>query len=303
MIAEAAQLLRCPHCRGDLTLEGRALRCPEGHSFDLARQGYANLVPAPGDTAAMVQAREAFLGAGHLDFVSAALAERARPGPVVDAGAGPGRHLAAVLDSGAEGPGLALDSSPPALRRAARAHPRAAAVGCDLWAELPLRSHVAATVLSVFSPRNPSELARLLAPEGRLLVASPGPGHLEPLVAELGLLGVDPDKRERLAAALEPHFALEERTQHERELASRARTCCTPPAWGPAPGTSGPASSRAGLRCCPSRSRCALRWRSRSGGRASARSACGAWSSAAPWSGRRAPRSRRGRRRAAARAA
>lgn len=215
-LAEAARLLRCPHCAEPLTPAARALRCANRHSFDVARQGYVNLVPAPGDTAAMVSAREAFLGAGHLDFVTAALAERIPPGVVVDAGAGPGFHLAAVL--GPSGLGLALDSSPAALRRAARAHPRAGAVGCDLWGELPVRSGVADALLSVFSPRNGAEFARMLAPGGLMLVVAPAREHFAELIDGVGLLSVDEHKRERLDRALGPFFAMEERERHERTL-------------------------------------------------------------------------------------
>ncbi len=216
MIGEVASLLRCPHCGEGLSPGERVLRCSNRHSFDLARQGYVNLVPAPGDTAAMVSAREAFLAAGHLDFVTAALAEHTPPGVVVDAGAGPGHHLAAVL--GATGLGLALDSSPAALRRAARAHPRIAAAGCDLWGELPVRSGVADALLSVFAPRNGAEFARVLAPGGRVVVASPAREHFEELVDGLGLLGVDEHKRERLDRALGPFLALEGRKRHVRVL-------------------------------------------------------------------------------------
>ncbi len=213
MISEAARLLRCPHCGQGLAVHECVLGCDNGHRFDLARQGYVNLVPAPGDTAAMVSAREAFLGTGHLGFVTAALEAS---GVVVDAGAGPGHHLEGVL--GQEDLGLALDSSPAALRRAARAHPRAAAVGCDLWGELPLRSGVADVVLSVFSPRNGVEFARILKPDGRLLVVSPAPEHLGALIEGLGLLRVDERKRGRLDKALGPVFELEDRARHERAL-------------------------------------------------------------------------------------
>ncbi|HLM28168.1 MAG TPA: hypothetical protein VK304_14490, partial [Thermoleophilaceae bacterium] len=166
MHPDAVALLRCPHCRHGLQLIDGSLGCDEGHRFDIARQGYVNLVPAPGDTAAMVSAREAFLEAGHLDFIPLDA-----HGVVVDAGSGPAHHLAAT---GAELP-LALDSSTAALRRAAR---RATAVGCDLWKELPLRAGVADTVLSVFSPRNGAEFARILRPGGRLITVTPGRGHL-----------------------------------------------------------------------------------------------------------------------------
>jgi len=235
---EAALLLHCPHCRGELRLEGRALRCARRHNFDHARQGYVNLVPAPGDTTAMVAAREAFLAQGHLDFVSAALAERAAAlageGCVLDAGAGTAHHLAAVLEALPGRLALALDSSPAALRRAARVAD--AAVGCDLWAELPVRSEAAGVVLSVFSPRNGAEFARVLAPGGVVLVAAPRPGHLAELVAGLGLLEVDRRKPERLDAALGPRLACSERAVHRRRLsltreAARLVARMGPSAW------------------------------------------------------------------------
>ena len=100
--------------------------------------------------------------------------------------------------------GLALDVSKPALRRAARAHPRAAAVGCDIWGPLPLRDGVAAAVLSVFAPRNGAEIARVLQPDGVVVAVAPDPDHLRELVEALGLLGVDPRKEERLRDRLGP---------------------------------------------------------------------------------------------------
>ena len=37
--------LICPICQLPLTQEGRSLRCGRNHSFDMARQGYVNLLP------------------------------------------------------------------------------------------------------------------------------------------------------------------------------------------------------------------------------------------------------------------
>jgi 23S rRNA (guanine745-N1)-methyltransferase len=189
------------------------VRCPAGHSFDVARQGYVNLVPWRGlaDTVAMVEAREAFLAAGHFEPLTEALVAEARAtavaGCVVDVGAGPGHHLTRVLDALPDRLGIALDSSKPALRQAARAHPRAGAVGCDAWQPLPVRDDVAAVVLSVFAPRRGDELARVLAPGGIVVVAAPDERHLAELVEALGLLTVPDDKRERTEARLAPHLA------------------------------------------------------------------------------------------------
>ena len=219
--------LRCPVCAAPLALAElpslRALRCPSGHSFDLARQGYADLavgrVTHDGDTGEMVAARARVQGAGHFDFLTAALVDAASPaemGLIVDVGAGTGANLAALLERRPGAVGLAVDVSKAALRRAARAHPRLGAVRADAWRGLPVADGAAACVLNVFAPRAGAEFARVLSPGGRLIVATPAPDHLREL--ELAL-GVDPRKDERLTATLAPWFVRED----ERELRTTLR--------------------------------------------------------------------------------
>ena len=211
-LADAVDLLRCPVCGGALTAGDGVLRCGQGHSFDVAKQGYVNLVPGNGDSAEMVEAREAFLGAGHFRRLTGALVEEALGvevgGAVVDVGAGTGHHLAYVLAAPPERLGLALDTSTAALRRAARIHPRVAAIGADAWKPLPVRDEVAALVLSVFAPRNADELSRVLAPGGALIAITPTTRHLAELVGPLGLLSVPDEKEDRLDAQLADGFEL-----------------------------------------------------------------------------------------------
>lgn len=234
MRPEVVGCLACPYCRLDLSAVDGALRCGNGHSFDLARQGYVTLLPAgarpAGDDAAMVAARAGFLAAGHYAPLTAALVaavgSAAPPGGpgvvgarvVLDVGAGTGQHLAAVLDAAPDAAGIALDSSRYAARRAARAHPRAGAVVADVWAGLPIRTGSIAVVLDVFSPRNGAETARVLRPGGLLVVVTPGPDHLAGLVDVLGGLQVDAAKDTRLAAALEPHLRPLDRAEHRWSL-------------------------------------------------------------------------------------
>lgn len=198
--------LRCPVCRSALALDGRQARCTSGHAFDVAKQGYLSLLAGrgvtTGDTTAMVAARDDALGRGVLDPVRDAVADAAgtpRDGLVLDLAGGTGYYLAGVLDRSPDAAGICLDAAAPALRRAARAHPRAAAVGADAWAPLPLTDASVAVALSVFGPRNAGELRRVLTPAGRLVVASPAPDHLDELVRALGLVSVDPRKAERQA--------------------------------------------------------------------------------------------------------
>jgi 23S rRNA (guanine745-N1)-methyltransferase len=222
-------LLRCPACGAALARQGAAVRCAAGHSFDVARQGYLSLLaggrsgPA-GDSADMIGARERFLAAGHFQPLATGLGDLLEHafdghGSIVDLGAGTGWYLGRLLDRFAQASGLALDVSKPALRRAARAHPRAAAVGCDAWGPLPLRDGAAAAVLNVFAPRNAAEIARVLRPGGAALIVTPTPEHLEELVGPLGLIGVDPDKQARLADQLAATLQLVER----RDLRWRIR--------------------------------------------------------------------------------
>jgi 23S rRNA (guanine745-N1)-methyltransferase len=81
-----------------------------------------------------------------------------------------------------------------------------AAVACDAWRALPLRDGAAAVVLSVFAPRDADELARVLAPGGTLVVATPTAAHLAELVTALGMIGVDPDKQARLTKTFGRRF-------------------------------------------------------------------------------------------------
>src|SRR4051812_43313531 len=197
-----------------MAADDAGLRCGSGHSFDRSRQGHVTLLapgtrPPSGDSAEMVADRAAFLAAGPYAGVTTVLAAGLRgggdpPATLLDLGGGTGHHLAAVLDGLPGAVGVVLDSSPYAGRRAARAHPRAMAVVADTWARLPVRDGVLDRVLVVFAPRNGPETARVLRPDGRLVVVTPATDHLAEVVGPLGLLRVDPDKSARTAASLEP---------------------------------------------------------------------------------------------------
>jgi 23S rRNA (guanine745-N1)-methyltransferase len=207
-------VLRCPVCGDGLALDDRTARCPRGHAYDLAKQGYLNLLPTAsngidGDSAAMVGARTVFLGTGHYAPIRDALILAADLGEddlVVEVGAGTAYYLSGVLGLAPRRGGIALDVSKFAARRAAKVNRRIASVVCDAWRELPLVDGSAQLMLNVFAPRNAAEMARVLAPTGRLLVVTPNQQHLAELVDVLGLVSVDEEKERRLHESLAGEF-------------------------------------------------------------------------------------------------
>jgi 23S rRNA (guanine745-N1)-methyltransferase len=194
-------LLRCPLCKFELTAAAGALVCRNRHNFDLAREGYLNLLSgrrrrpaARGDSPAQLRHRAEFLDAGHLDALTTTIVrqvERSARGPrhVLDAGSGTGHHLARIT---ARLPGsvigLGLDISKDAARQAARRWPMPAFAVADLWAEWPVRDAAVDLVVSIFAPKNFPEMARVLRRGGWLALAYPGPEHLIELRDRFGLL-------------------------------------------------------------------------------------------------------------------
>ncbi|MGW9412566.1 putative RNA methyltransferase [Arthrobacter cupressi] len=221
MLSDAASALRCPVCQDALDVETRprrALRCPAGHSFDAAKQGYFNLLTGKGtafeaDSAAMAAARHDFLSAGHYAALADALAELAAPGldrdgaVVLDSGTGTGNYLNAVLKR-SPAASIGLDISKFALRRAARLNPGTVNIVWDVWRPLPLVSGSIDVVTVVFAPRNPPEFARVLRPGGRVIVVTPRPGHLAEIAGLAGMLRIEEGKDERLAGSMGGHFTM-----------------------------------------------------------------------------------------------
>jgi 23S rRNA (guanine745-N1)-methyltransferase len=194
-------LLRCPFCKSGFTDAAGALVCRNGHSFDLAREGYVNLTSgrrrrsaASGDSPTQLRYRAEFLNAGHVDAVAAMVAAHVEEVPylsrhVLDAGSGTGHHLARII---ARLPGtvigLGLDISKDAARQAARRWPTSAFAVADLWADWPVRDAAVDLVVSIFAPKNFPETARVLRPGGCLALAYPGPEHLIELRDRFGLM-------------------------------------------------------------------------------------------------------------------
>ena len=177
--------LICPICGEELHKQERQLVCANRHSFDVARQGYVNLLPVqnkrslnPGDTREQVLARRRFLEGGFYEPISNALNELAKDcvGPVLDAGCGEGYYSARLAKAmGAELVGL--DISKEAVRCAAAAYKDALWL-CASAARLPVKDHSVGLITSLFAMTDAKEFHRALIPGGYFIRVLAAPDHL-----------------------------------------------------------------------------------------------------------------------------
>ena len=197
-------ILQCPVCR-EITVRSEAVwQCANKHTFDAARQGYVNFLLAhkkhsrePGDNKEMIQSRRKFLDRGHYDRVSDGINEAiagALPGPerggvfnVLDAGCGEGFYLKRLKESLARSgrdPSTfcyyGVDISKYAVQQATQ-RDRTMNWFVASIIDLPFMRSSLDIVLNVFSPLNFPEVSRITRDEGKLVIAHPGPRHLNGL--------------------------------------------------------------------------------------------------------------------------
>jgi len=210
-------------CGERLALDERRFVCTRGHAFDVAREGYVNLLQpndrrslAAGDSAPSIDARARLHESGRLAHVTAALVAAAcahtrNDDALCDLGCGSG-HVLAALAGAARAHLVGFDLSAHAARRAARVAPVARIAVANVDRGVPLASANLAAALSVFAPRPTAELARVLAPRGILIVAVPAADDLVELRALATGEGRLEERAEAALAALAPTFELVERS-------------------------------------------------------------------------------------------
>ncbi len=184
-------LFCCPICSAPLARGERVYTCPNGHCYDIAREGYVNLLPAnrkhardPGDDREMAAARTRFLEGGHYaplrDTLCRLIAQRA-PHALLDCGCGEGYYTAGVCaalreqvpDFRAAG----VDLSRSALKKAARRDKNVEFAVASVY-RLPAADRTAELLLNCFSPLALDEFRRVLRPGGAYLYVVPGARHL-----------------------------------------------------------------------------------------------------------------------------
>lgn len=207
----------CPLCRQPLDRQPRTWTCASGHSFDVAREGYVNLLPVqhkhsrePGDRPDMVLARRAFLEAGHYAPLRTAIAAMLAPlaaERLLDIGCGEGWYTSAFTAAASEV--IGLDIAKPAVQLAAKRH-KAITWLVGSGAILPLADASVDVITTLFTPLHIAEMLRVLKPGGSVLIATPAADHLQRVREGLfdEVRAHEPDK---FITEFAPAFALAER--------------------------------------------------------------------------------------------
>ncbi len=245
-VSSLADWLQCPHCTSPLSADRPlTLRCALGHSFDVNKRGFINLLASgnrmTGDSPAMLDARSAFLDAGHFEPVRDALVHTSglqnqpqnsdqsssAPLRIIDAGCGTGYYLEGFLSQQPSGllNALAMDISPHAVARAVRnsqlsqrGENTTDGLVADIWQPLPIRDASADFLFAVFAPRNFAEFHRVVVPHGRLSIVVPTSRHIWQL-RESGLaLEIPAGKAQQLETASSQYFELVSSTRVEYEV-------------------------------------------------------------------------------------
>jgi 23S rRNA (guanine745-N1)-methyltransferase len=209
-------MLICPvrDCYMALIREGRRLLCTRGHSFDVARSGYINLLQPqdrrskqPGDMAAAVVGRRRLHDRGVTEPLLRAISGIMVGSPndvVLDAGCGDGFYLGTLArQTGFDAHGV--DISIPAVDAAARRYPGCEWIVANADRFVPYSDRSFSIVLSITARMNAREFRRVLRDDGRLLVAIPAPEDL------LELRGAGRDRVARTVETFAHDFTLVDR--------------------------------------------------------------------------------------------
>jgi len=212
----AKQVLMCPVCRQSLNLTERTWRCEQGHSYDVAKQGYVNLHVVqhkhsknPGDTPESVDARRAFLQSGYyqpLQQAVVALLKQLDVKAILDIGCGEGYYTSAMQQVVEQCVGV--DIAKNAVQRAAKLNTEVTWV-VGTGATLPVLDQSMDACTSLFSPIPQAEIARVLKDEGYLIVVTPASEHLYAMREAL-FEQVNPHTPEKFVEQLQDLFELKQ---------------------------------------------------------------------------------------------
>jgi 23S rRNA (guanine745-N1)-methyltransferase len=190
-------IYKCPVCQKQLVKVDNSYRCNEKHTYDIAKEGYVNLLLAnqmkskePGDSKAMMIARSNFLNKGYfeklVDNISKTLHNyfdlaQQNDYVVFDAGCGEGYYTDGIfkeLVKETEVPRIwGMDISKEAVRFAAKRNKNIGFCVGSIF-HLPILDNSVDCIVNIFAPFKEEEFQRILKENGIIIKVTPGAQHL-----------------------------------------------------------------------------------------------------------------------------
>ncbi len=178
-------ILLCPVCGKELLRKDRVFTCENGHSFDLAKEGYVNLLCGKqksgerrGDNAEMAKSRRDFLSKGYYSCLSDALISLSKDlsGNALDICCGEGWYTEKLAEASSLS-FFGFDLSKEMVRLAAKRKSPSFFFVANL-ASIPLKNESIDFAMHLFAPWNEDEFSRILKSGGTLVSVTPGKSHL-----------------------------------------------------------------------------------------------------------------------------
>ncbi len=207
----------CPHCREPLEKSGGSFVCVNGHVFDVAKEGYVNLMTGrqksghKGDTLEMLGARRQYFERGFYEPLRQKILQRVAKIPhdrIAEVGCGEGYYIGGISEHINSSECVGTDIAKEGIRLAAKRYPRVQLAAADTNVLVPLADHSVDVLLDIFAPRNTAEFARVLKPHGRLLVVIPTQRHLAELRTIQPLLAIQQGKRQAVEDSMAGYVKL-----------------------------------------------------------------------------------------------
>lgn len=180
--------LICPNCKYPLKHMDKSFVCSNNHCFDVAKEGYVNLLlpnqkksKQPGDDKLMINARHNFLEKGYYSTLRQELMDRLNQikfKVLLDAGCGTGYYTKNINNEKLDV--IGVDISKDAIQTASKSNKENTYVVASIFS-LPIKDKSVDVVLSVFAPKPEIEFERVLKNDGVVVEVIPGKDHLKEL--------------------------------------------------------------------------------------------------------------------------
>ena len=196
------RIIRCPNCKNILLPKPNCLQCEKGHSFDIAKEGYINLILAnqkkknnAGDNISMIKNREAFLSSGNYNFLSEEIEtllskyknnisnSKQDKTTLLDLGCGSGYYTRSLINKYSNINKVGIDVSKSGIATAAKKDKQTTYLVASIY-NIPLIDNCVDIITNIFAPCDLREVGRVLTDDGLYIKVIPHNNHMRE-IAEL----------------------------------------------------------------------------------------------------------------------